>query len=94
MKPREILAELIDRNGTTKYRLAKKLSVNPIVFQKKFRKTNVKIAEFVRLCELLGYEVVVQPKRAITGPRPKEQIIVEAEEEDVPENLKAGGEGL
>ena len=82
MLANDIIVELIGISGISKKRLAKTAGFAQPYFSKIERKATLSASTLVKICDALGYEVTVQPKKQTSGARPSNQYVVTAPTEE------------
>ncbi|CDZ23783.1 hypothetical protein CCDG5_0653 [[Clostridium] cellulosi] len=75
MNATDALKKIMKEKGVTNANLAKKLECSNAVVYERLTQENIGVKNFVRMLELLDYELIVQP-RAL-GRRPKGCIVID-----------------
>lgn len=82
MQLREAVGKLLDDNNKTKSWLAEKLGYAlPTGVTNMLARGNVNLNTLCKICDLLDYEITIQPRRK-SGPRPNGQIILEGRKDE------------
>lgn len=82
MQQKDAIEKLLKDNNKTKGWLAEKLGYAlPTGVYNMLARGNVNLNTLCRICELLDYEITIQPKRK-SGPRPSGQIVLEGGKEE------------
>jgi len=78
---KETIKALLKYKKTTQTALAEKMGyAHPSAIGQILQRGNVTVETLVKICDLLDYEVTIQPKRG--GRRPEGQFIITAKEEE------------
>lgn len=82
MKQREAIEQLLQDNNRNKAWLSDKMGyARPNAISQMLMRGNVTVDTLFQICELLDYEITIQPKRR-AGSRPNGQIVIEGKERD------------
>lgn len=81
MTQKEAIEALLKENGKSKSWLADGLGVRQNAISQMLMRGNVTVDTLYQICELLEYEITIQPKRR-QGARPKGQISIEGRERE------------
>lgn len=82
MNQKEAIEKLLKDNNKTKSWLAEKMGYAlPTGVTNMLARGNVNLNTLYKICELLDYEITIQPKRK-SGVRPNGQIIIEGKEQE------------
>ncbi len=79
MKQAEAIEQLLRDNNKNKVWLSEKMGIGSNAVSNMLRRGNVTVDTLYQICEVLEYEITIQPKRR-AGSRPNGQIIVEGKE--------------
>lgn len=76
---KEAIKILLKDNNKTQTWLSDRMGYNkPTAIANMLSRGNLTLDTLFTICEILGYEVTIQPKHR-TGPRPRGQIVLEGE---------------
>lgn len=82
MTQKETIEKLLKDNNKTKSWLAEKLGYAlPTGVTNMLARGNITVDTLIKICNLLDYEVSIQPKRR-AGSRPQGQIVIERSGEE------------
>lgn len=82
MTQKETIEKLLKDNNKTKSWLAEKLGYAlPTGVTNMLARGNITVDTLIKICDLLDYEVSIQPKRR-AGTRPQGQIVIERSEKE------------
>lgn len=76
MTQTEAIETLLKDNNKRKTWLAEGLDVGQTAISQMLSRGNITVDTLYQICELLEYEITIQPKRR-QGNRPKGQIVIE-----------------
>ena len=76
MKQRDAIVALIKQVGESKGWVAGKLGVKQNAISQMLKRGNITVDTLYQICEVLEYEITIQPKRRV-GARPNKQIEIE-----------------
>lgn len=77
MQQREAIEELLRQTGKSKGWLAEKMGyARPNAISQMLMRNNITVDTLYKICEILDYEITIQPKRR-AGARPNGQIVIE-----------------
>ena len=79
MKQADAIEQLLRDNNKNKVWLSEGMGIRSNAVSNMLRRGNVTVDTLYQICELLDYEITIQPKRR-AGSRPNGQIIVEGRE--------------
>ena len=82
MRQKEAIERLLKDNNKTKRWLADKLGYAlPTGVSNMLARGNVTLNTLIKICDVLEYEITIQPRRRC-GPRPAGQIVIDGGEEE------------
>lgn len=76
MTQRDAIVALLNQEGKSKRWLADKLGVKQNAISQMLKRGNITVDTLYQICEVLEYEITIQPKRRV-GARPNKQIEIE-----------------
>lgn len=76
MIQRDAIELLLKQEGKTKGWLADKLGVKQNAISQMLKRGNITVDTLYQICEVLEYEITIQPVRK-PGARPSKQIVIE-----------------
>ena len=76
MTQRDAIVALLNQAGKSKRWLADKLGVKQNAISQMLKRGNITVDTLYQICEVLEYEITIQPKRRV-GARPNKQIEIE-----------------
>ena len=79
MTQKEAIEALLKQEGKTKGWLADKLGGKQNAISQMIKRGNITVDTLYQICEILEYEITIQPKRRV-GARPNKQIEIEGRE--------------
>ena len=65
MKHREIVKQMLKQRGYSQKRLAREMGTQACTVTVALRSDNMYTRTFLKMCEVLGYEIVVRPKNYV-----------------------------
>lgn len=82
MKQRDAINQILKDNGKSKGWLAEKMGYRGVnAISQMLKRGNVTVDTLYQICQLLDYEITIQPQRK-PGARPVGQILIEGRERD------------
>lgn len=81
MTQKEAIEALLKQEDKTKGWLADKLGVKQNAISQMLKRGNITVDTLYQICEILEYEITIQPKRRV-GARPNKQIEIEGRERE------------
>ena len=81
MIQRDAIELLLKQEGKTKGWLADKLGVKQNAISQMLKRGNITVDTLYQICEILEYEITIQPSRK-PGARPGKQIVIEGRERE------------
>ncbi len=81
MTQRDAIELLLKQEGKTKGWLADKLGVKQNAISQMLKRGNITVDTLYQICEILEYEITIQPNRK-PGARPSKQIVIEGRERE------------
>lgn len=81
MIQRDAIELLLKQEGKTKGWLADKLEVKQNAISQMLKRGNITVDTLYQICEVLEYEITIQPNRK-PGARPSKQIVIEGRERE------------
>lgn len=81
MIQRDAIELLLKQEGKTKGWLADKLGVKQNAISQMLKRGNITVDTLYQICEVLEYEITIQPSRK-PGARPNKQIVIEGRERE------------
>lgn len=80
MKFKEAIVTMLKDNNKSQRWLAEKMGITAPGVGQMLSRENATLNSLIKVCEILDYEVTIQPKRR-TGARPQGQIVLESRKE-------------
>lgn len=82
MTQKETIETLLKQNGKSKGWLAEKMGyARSNAISQMLMRNNITVDTLYRICEIMDYEITIQPKRRV-GARPHGQIVIEGKERE------------
>lgn len=80
VQQREVIEKLLSDNNKSKAYLAEEMGYQfSTAISNMLARGNMELNTLCRICEIMGFEVTIQPKRK-SGPRPVGQIVIDRRE--------------
>lgn len=80
MKFKEAVVTMLKDNNKSQRWLAEKMGISAPGVGQMLARDNATLSSLIKVCEILDYEVTIQPKRK-SGVRPQGQIVLESRNE-------------